>query len=189
MRANEFITEAKVPSVRNQIIADVKKHGGSADDYFVRYTDADKMGFSARQRFAHTPDVDHPKFNVDYIGHGEGRRSLWFYPLKMYLDQSKTLYASEQPYVWLVKLKPDAWLQPVNRGDTQVKAAPAGKERVGMIRMSQPPAAIFFKPAFDIVGKYYDYAMMHRSTHQHGQVKGPSAAPKPSFFDRVRGYK
>jgi hypothetical protein len=181
------ITEAKVSSVRDQIIADVKKHGSG--EYFVRFTNADKLGFSAKQTFSHTPDVDHPKFSVDYIGHGVGRRSLWFYPLKQYLDQARTLYASEQPYVWLVKLKPDAWLQTVKQGDRQIQPAPAGKHRVGMLRMSNPTAAIFFEPGFDIIGKYYDYAKMHKRTHQHGQVKGPSARPKPSFFDRVRGYK
>lgn len=187
MRATEFIKEAKVPPVRDQIIADVKKHGGNLGEYFVRFTDIDKLGFSARQRFAHTPDVDHPKFSVDYIGHSVGRRSLWFYPLKQYLDQTRTLYASEQPYVWLVKLKPDAWLQTVKRGDDKIKQPPEGKRRVGLLRLSNPTAAIFFEPGFDVVSKYYDYAMMHKSSHQHGQVKGPS--DKPSFFDRIRGYK
>jgi hypothetical protein len=41
--------------------------------------------------------------------------------------------------------------------------------------------AIFFEPAFDVVGRYYDYAGQHQ---RHGQVKG---RPAPSFFDRVRG--
>jgi hypothetical protein len=187
MKITEIITEAKVPSVRDQIIADVKKHGPG--DYFVRFTDIDKLGFSARQMFSHTPDVDHPKFDVDYIGHSIGRRALWFYPLKTYLDPNKMLYADEQPWVWLVKLKPNAWLQTVNRGDNKLESPPPGKERVGILRMSSPNAAIFFKPGFDVVGKYYDYAKTHKRTHQHGQVKGPSARPKPSFFDRVRGYK
>lgn len=181
MRACEFIVEAKVPSVRNQIIADVKKHGGSADEYFVRFTDRDRLGFSGRQWFGHTPDVDHPKFSVDYIGHGVGRRSLWFYPLSTYLDQSRHVYASEQPYVWLVRLKPDAWVQTVQRGDTKVAPAPDGKRRVGIWRHSSPPAVIFFEPGFDVVGRYYNYAGQHK---RHGQVKG---APPPSFFDRIRG--
>ena len=49
MRATEFIIEARVPSVRDQIIADVKKHGPG--EYFVRFTDIDKLGFSGRDRF------------------------------------------------------------------------------------------------------------------------------------------
>lgn len=185
MRAQEFLIEAKVPSVRDQIIADVRKHGGSSDEYFVRFTDADKLGFSGRQWFGQTPDVDHPKFDVDYIGHGVGRRALWFYPLSTYLDTTRGIYAEEQPYVWLVKLKPNAWLQTVKRGDNQIEPAPAGKQRVGILRHSRPPAAIFFTHGFDVVGRYYNYAQRHR---RHGQVKGPSAGLKPTFFDRVRGY-
>lgn len=181
MRATEFLTEAKVPSVQNQIIADVKKYGGDPSEYFVRYTTIDKLGFSARQWFGRTPDVDDSKFEIDYIGHKHGRLALWFYPLSVALDTTRTLYASEQPYVWLVKLKPNAWLQTVKRGDTQVEQPPEGKERVGIIRMSRPPAAIFFKPAFDIVGKYYDYAGRHK---RHGEVKGK---PKPTLFQRIRG--
>ena len=183
MRAAEFITEAKVPSVRDQIIADVKKSGPG--DYFVRFTGIDKLGFSGRQWFGKTPDVDDPTFDIDYIGHGKGRRALWFYPLETYLNVERMIYASEQPYVWLVKLKPDAWLQTVRAGDNKIENPPAGKQRVGILRLSKPPAAIFFTHGFDVVGKYYDYAGQHK---RHGQVKGPSARPKPSFFDRVRGY-
>ena len=49
MKVLDIVTEARVPSVRDQIIADVKKHGGSPDEYFVRFTDMDKLGFSGRQ--------------------------------------------------------------------------------------------------------------------------------------------
>lgn len=181
MRACEFIVEGV--SVRDQILADVKKHGGDTDDYFVRYTSVDKLGFSARQWFSRTPDVDHPKFHVDFIGHDVGRLALWFYPLKTAMDRSRTLYGSEQPYVWLVKLRPDAWLQTVKRGDNTVEPPPPGKQRVGILRMSQPPAAIFFRPAFDVIGRYYDYASRHK---RHGEVKGP---PPPTLFQRIRGER
>jgi len=183
MRINEILVEAKVPSVRNQILADVAKHGGDMDEYFVRFINIDKLGFSGRQWFGQTPDVDHPKFDVDYIGHDVGRRALWFYPLKTYLDNTRSIYAAEQPYVFLVKLKPNAWLQTVRRGDNKVEPAPNGKERVGILRMSQPPAAIFFKHGYDLIGRYYNYADRHR---RHGEVKGP---PAPSFFDRIRGVQ
>lgn len=179
MKVNEIITEAKTAPVRDQIIADVKKHGPG--EYFVRFTDIDKLGYSARQRFSTTPDTDHPDFDVDYIGHGKGRPVLWFYPLETYLDQNRTVYAGEQPYAWLVKLKPTAWLQPVKRGDKGIQPAPAGRQRVGIMRMSQPPAALFFAPGFDVVGKYYNYATQHR---RHGQVKGRA---DPTWFDRIRG--
>lgn len=181
MRFVEFVIEAKVPSVRDQIRADVAKHGGSADEYFVRFTDFEKLGFSANQGFGQTPDVDDPKFDVDYIGMGRGRRALWFYPLSTYL-QTPDAYASDKPFAWLVRLKPDAWLQTVRRGDKpEVKSPPPGKQRVGLLRMSTPPAAIFFTYGFDVVGQYYNYAERHR---RHGEVRG---APPPSLFDRIRG--
>ena len=182
MRAAEFVIESKL-SVRDQIINDVNRDGGNPNEYFVRFSGVDKLGYSAKQHFARSPDVDDPNFSPDYIGAGKGRRALWFYPLSYYL-KSKDAYASENPHVFLVRIKPDAWLQPVDNNTKQIAPAPAGKERVGMLRKSSlTPAAIFFKPAFDLVGKYYDYAGRHK---RHGQVKG---APKPSFFDRVRGYK
>lgn len=180
MKISELL-EAQVPSIKDQILADIRKHGGSLDDYFIRFTDTDKLGFSGRQWFGQTPDVDHPKFDVDYIGHGQGRRALWFYPLRYFLNENNSLYASEQPYVWLVKLKPNAWMQTVKKGDNTVEPAPAGKQRVGILRMSRPPAAIFFTHGFDLIGRYYDYAGQHR---RHGQVKGK---PEPSFFDKIRG--
>lgn len=177
---NNKLAEAKVPSVNDQILADIKKHGGSVDEYFVRYTDMDKLGFSGKQWFGQTPDVDHPKFDIDYIGHGIGRRALWFYPAKFILDPKHTPYASEQPHVWLVKLKPDAWLQTVKTGDNKIENPPQGKERVGILRMSKPPAAIFFKHGYTIISKYYNYADRHK---RHGEVKG---IPEPTFFQKIR---
>lgn len=181
MKFIEVIAEARVPPVRDQIRAAVRQHGGSTDQYFVRFTDQDRLGFSARQRFSHTPDVDDPKFDVDYIDTGPGRRALWFYPLATYLKADQETYAADSPYVWLVRLRDDAWLQPVRRGDRAVKAAPAGKQRVGMLRYSTPPAAIFFEPAYDVIGRYYDFGGQHQ---RHGRVRG---APPPTWFDRIRG--
>lgn len=178
MRANEFVVEAQVPPIRDQIRADVKKNGPG--EYFVRVTAVDRLGFSARQKFGRSPDMDDPNFDVDYIGAGRGRPALWFYPVNEYL-KNKDLYATENPYVWLVKLKDTAWLQPARRGNSGVDNPPQGKQRVGIMRMSNPPAAIFFQPGFDVVGRYYDYAGQHK---RHGEVKG---RPDPSWFDRVRG--
>ena len=180
MRSHEFVIEAKV-TIRDQIMHDVKKHGGSLDDYFVRFTGNDKLGFSAKQNFGRTPDADDPKFDPDYIGAGQGRPALWFYPLSTYL-KNKDLYAGDYPYVWLVRMKPNSWLQPVNYNTKGKQAAPTGKDRVGLLRLVNPwPAAIFFKPAFDVVGKYYDYGKMHQ---RHGQVLGK---PTPTLFQRIRG--
>jgi hypothetical protein len=180
MKITEIFTEARA-SIRDQILADVKKHGPG--EYFVRFTNADKLGFSGKQTFGQSPDVDDPKFDVDRIGTNLGRRVLWFYPLQEYLKSNKHTYAANSPYVWLVKLKPTAWLQTVQRGDTKKQPAPQGRQRVGMLRMSTPPAALFFSPGFDVVGKYYDYSGQNK---RHGEVKG---APAPTFFDRVRGVK
>ena len=179
MKVTDIITEAKV-SIQDQILADVRSNGPG--EYFVRFTRLDQLGFSAKQKFGRSPDLDDPNFSVDYIGAGKGRPALWFYPLKEYLDANE-LFASQHPYVWLVKLKPSAWLQPVDSKTKGVVPAPPGKQRVGIMRMSRPPAAIFFRPGFDVVGKYYDYASQHQ---RHGEVKGPEARER-TWFDRIRG--
>lgn len=168
----ELLTEAKVP-VKDQILADIKKQGGNIDDYYIRFTDVNQLGFSPKQAFGRSPDVDDPTFDPHYIGRGKGKPALWFYPLSYYLKDSAYLYGTEHPYVWLVKLKTDAWLQPVNYKTTSIQSAPKGKERVGLLRLTNPPAAIFFKHGWDLVGTYYDYGSQHR---RHGEVKG---APKP----------
>ena len=180
MKIHEVITEERRPDIKEQLLNAVRRDGGNLNEYFVRFTDIDKLGYSNRQWFGKTPDVDHPEFSVDYIGHSVGRRALWFYPLEVFLKRHH-VYASEQPYVWLVRIKPDAWLQPVRSGDREVMPAPEGRERVGILRYSQVPAAIFFKPGFKLVERFYNYAWRHR---RHGEVKGP---PPPSFFDRIRG--
>jgi len=179
MKVTDIITEAKI-SIKDQIMRDVRKHGPG--EYFVRFTRLDQLAFSGKQKFGRSPDLDDPKFSVDYIGAGKGRPALWFYPLKEYLDADE-LFASQHPYVWLVKLKPNAWLQKVDTNTKGIIDAPQGKERVGMLRMSRPPAAIFFRPGFDVVGKYYDYASQHQ---RHGEVKGPETRER-TWFDRIRG--
>ncbi len=186
MRAQDFITERKVASIRGQIQDAVRQHGGDPSDYFVRFTEVDKVGFSDRQKFKRHVEIDDPSFTVSSIGtssRGGGRRALWFYPLRTYLGMmSQGEYAMDFPYVWLVKKRPDTWLQPIGHRDPrQIQPAPEGMKRVGILKGGLTPQAVFFEPAFDVVGRYYDYAGQHR---RHGEVRG---APKPSFFDRVRG--
>ena len=124
---------------------------GSPDEYFIRFTDQDKIGFSARQHFGRTPDVDNPDFDPLGLPRPAGRPALWFYPLRTYL-RNRDLFASEKPYTWLVRLRPDAWLQRLGQDD---RTPPAGKTRVGMIRRDQGlPIAIFFRPAFDVVDRW-----------------------------------
>lgn len=186
MRIVEILSEAKVPPIRTQIVNDVRKHGGSPDEYFVRFTAVDRVGFSDKQAFKRHLDVDDPDFTVTGIGTAgkkTGRRALWFYPLAEYLKQSaQGQYAMDMPYVWLVKIDSDAWLQPVGHRDKkEIRPAPQGKRRVGLLKGGLFPQAVFFEPAFDVIGRYYDYAGQHQ---RHGEVKG---RPEPSFFDKIRG--
>ena len=182
MRITELLSEGQ-PPIKDRIIDAIKQDGGSINDYFIRFSDIDQLGYSGRQTFGKTPDVDDPKFTVDYIGALKGKRALWFYPAKFLLN-SQDLFRTDSPYVFIVKLKPNAWLQVVKRGDKKVIDAPQGKERVGMIRMSDIPAAIFFRPGYQLVSKLVNYKAMHK---QHGFIKGPDAASKPTLLQRIKG--
>ena len=164
----EGIVEAK-ESIKDQLEKAYLQDGGNIDDYFVRSSAVDKLGFSPKQIFARSPDLDHPEYDISYIGTGKGSPALWFYPLKYYL-KSAEVFTKGYPYIWLVKLKPNAWLQPVDRFTKTKQEAPQGLERVGILRKALTPSAIFFKPAFDVVDKFFDYGIQHK---RHGQVKGP----------------
>ena len=154
MRAQDFVAERTDPRQEIENMATVLP--GSIDDYFVRFTDQDKIGFSARQHYGRTPDVDDPDYDPAALPRGQGRPAVWFYPLKTYL-RMKDLFASGHPYVWLVRLKPGAWLQRV--GQDSKTDAPPGKTRVGMITREQGvPMAVFFQPGFEVVDRWY-----HRS--------------------------
>ena len=152
MRAHELVQERSDARIEIENMATILP--GSPDEYFVRFTDQDKIGFSARQHFGRTPDVDDPGFDPMALPRPQGRPALWFYPLRTYL-KNKDLFASQHPYTWLVRLRPDAWLQRVGRDSKD--AAPAGRQRVGMLRTDQGvPMAIFFRPAFDVVDRWHD---------------------------------
>ena len=183
MRFIEILSEGQ-PPIKDRIIDAIKKDNGNINDYFIRFSDIDKLGYSAKQSFGKTPDVDDPKFSVDSIGSIHGRRALWFYPAKFFLS-SKELFRTEFPYVFIVKLKPNAWLQTVKRGDKKVIDAPEGKERVGILRMSTPPAAIFFRPGYELVSKLVNYKPIHK---QHGLIKGPPPKTKKSLLQVVKQY-
>lgn len=176
----EGIVEAK-ESIKDQIEKAYLQDGGNIDDYFVRSSYVDKLGFSPKQVFARSPDLDHPDYDINYIGQGKGSPALWFYPLNYYL-KSNDVYTTGYPYVWLVKLKPNAWLQPVDRFTKSKKEAPQGKDRVGILRKASTPSAIFFKPAFDVVDKFYDYGSKHK---RHGEVKGPQVREENTIDEYV----
>ena len=149
MRASELVERT---DARQEIENMATVLPGSIDEYFVRFTDQDKIGFSARQHFGRTPDVDDPRFDPLALPRPAGRPALWFYPLRTYL-RNRDLFRDELPYTWLVRLRPDAWLQRL--GKEQKDDAPPGRTRVGMIRRDQGvPMAIFFRPAFDVVDRW-----------------------------------
>lgn len=149
MKARDFMTERSDPRGEIENMAAILP--GSIDDYFVRFTDQDKIGFSARQHFGRTPDVDDPRFDPLGLPRPQGKPALWFYPLRTYLKNTD-VYASNMPYTWLVRKRPGAWLQRVGRDGKQ---PPAGQRRVGMLRTDQGvPMAIFFEPAFDVVDRW-----------------------------------
>jgi hypothetical protein len=61
-------------------------------------------------------------------------------------------------FTFLIKLKPDAWLQPIDllnkaRANLVGIKPPAGKRRVGQYNANSK-IAVLFEPAFDIVGKW-----------------------------------
>lgn len=173
------IEEAK-ESIKDQIEKAYIQDGGRIDEYFVRSANVDKLGYSAKQTFGRSPDIGDDNFSVDYIGYGKGKPALWFYPLAYYLKSvADVAYGNDMPHVWLVRIKPNAWLQPVSNNKVTKQDAPKGKERVGLLRMSAVPAAIFFKPAFDVVDKFYDYGSQHK---RHGEVKGV-----PETIRKVKG--
>jgi hypothetical protein len=162
MRSQEFVIEAQDARTEIENMATILP--GSPDEYFVRFTDQDKLGFSARQHFGRTPDIDDPGYDPLALPRPSGRPALWFYPLRTYL-RGGDLFASQHPYTWLVRLRPDAWLQRV--GQEEKTDAPQGKTRVGMIRRDQGvPMAIFFRPGFDVVDRWYDYGKTHKRRKQ-----------------------
>ena len=173
------VEEAK-ESIKDQLEKAYILDGGSIDEYFVRSANVDKLGYSAKQTFGRSPDIGDDNFSVDYIGYGKGKPALWFYPLSYYLKRvADVAYGNDMPHVWLVRIKPNAWLQPVSNNNVTKQDAPKGKERVGLLRKSAVPAAIFFKPGFDVVDKFYDYGSQHK---RHGEVKGV-----PETIRKVRG--
>ena len=173
------VEEAK-ESIKDQLEKAYILDGGSIDEYFVRSANVDKLGYSAKQTFGRSPDIGDDNFSVDYIGYGKGKPALWFYPLAYYLKSvADVAYGNDMPHVWLVRIKPNAWLQSVSNNKVTKQDAPTGKERVGLLRKSAVPAAIFFKPAFDVVDKFYDYGSQHK---RHGEVKGV-----PETIRKVKG--
>ena len=151
MRAHEFLAERA--DVRTEIENLATVLPGDINDYFVRFTDQDKIGYSARQHFGRTPDIDDPRYDADALPSKTGRPALWFYPLRTYL-KNPSLYASDKPYVWLVRLRPNAFLQSAT--DKSVEQRP-GWTRAGIMKQEGGlPMAVFFRPEFDVIDRWHD---------------------------------
>jgi hypothetical protein len=152
MRFQEFITEKQDPRTEIENMSTILP--GGIDEYFVRFTDQDKIGFSAKQHWGRMRDIDDPKFDANNLLDRGGRPALWFYPLRYYLSgKNAELFASEYPYVWLVRIRPDAWLQPIDKW--LKKKQPVGKRRVGILKFDAGvPMAVFFQPAFDVIDRW-----------------------------------
>lgn len=193
MRASEFLHEARSNpeqnpklTIRDQVLADVKHSGGNPQDYFIRFTRVERLGFSNKQEFGRFKDVSNLPNQAqelydptDLGSRHQGRRALWFYPLSEFL-KNRGRYAEDMPYIWLVRIKPDAWLQPLDpksvaTASKQGLPAPKGKHKVGLYKpesLGADPQAIFFEPAFDLIGMYKNFPALHQ---RHGQVLGPAA--------------
>lgn len=155
---------------------------GDLDEYFIRFTDVDKIGFSAQQHFGRMRDTDDPEFDPDSLYDPKGRPALWFYPLRYYLEKKKSgLFASENPYVWLVRIRPDAWLQPVkNRASA---GSPPGKRRVGVLKSDAGvPIAVFFEPAFDVIDRWHQPPQKSNK-----QAKDADAVNELQILSKVKG--
>jgi len=183
MRAQEFVAERTDPRLEIENMSTILP--GDLNEYFVRFTDQDKIGFSAHQHFGRTPDVDDPRFDPLALPRPQGRPALWFYPLQTYL-RHQDLYAGNMPYTWLVRIKPGAWLQPVD-GKTSKQDAPPGKKRVGMLRREQViDMAVFFQPAFSVVDRWHTPSTKQKQKFTEYKINNQSgigSVPKNQEID------
>lgn len=151
MRALEFLSE-RAERARDAIENIVTM--GNINDYFVRFTDVDKLGYSAQQDFGRMPDIGDADWNPDALPKKKGHPALWFYPASYYLKH-KDLFADSRPYVWLVKRRDNAYLQPT-QGATRPEVPP-GMIRAGLMhKESGVPVAVFFRPEFDVVDRWHE---------------------------------
>jgi hypothetical protein len=170
-------------SVFDQIANIIKKHGGNIDDYYIHNSAVDHLGFYGGKESNNdewwksskplsAPVVSNKPFQKQLLGFstpergglgpkgGERKYGLWFTPLKYcikLIQQGHSLPFANN-FTFLVKKKPTAWLQPVNtlnriRANLIGIPVPSGMEHVGQFSPSSK-IAVFFKPAFDIVGKW-----------------------------------
>jgi len=193
----------RVP-LRQQILQIIQKNGGTIDDYWVSSTTVDHLGFYGGDSHHPQPEKTRPgrAFDVpmgafqdqrkysspEYATYGgaaywgdkptQQRYGLWFMPLKKVFKQ---LEMGQYPYLrnflFLVRLRDTAWLQPVDNWQ-KLRAAvvgirpPSGKSKVGQYN-PESNIAVFFKPAYQIVGKWTRAEI--ENSARRAQIGGPEA--------------
>lgn len=189
-RRSNTAMNVKLP-ISTQIQQIIQKNGGTIDDYWVSSTTVDRLGFYGGSNRGTNPEVTRPgKAPVVPTKAFQGQRKyrapeyatyaqpldtqpkdtktqygLWFMPLKSAIKGLTVgRYPYMREYLFLVKLKDDAWLQPVNTLQ-KLKAnlvgikPPPGKRKVGQYNSSSN-IAVLFEPAFNIVGKWTKEELM-----------------------------
>jgi len=169
--------------VSQQVKNIMAKHGGTIADYWIHNSAVDHLGFYGGDKNAQSADgwsqparpMKAPvvpgqafsgqlKYGAAERGYqapkdAEKRYGLWFSPLGpnlAHMDGGILPFANK--FTFLIKLKPDAWLQPIDllnkaRANLVGIKPPAGKHRVGQYNANSK-IAVLFEPAFDIVGKW-----------------------------------
>jgi hypothetical protein len=168
-----------------QITHIINKHGGTINDYLIHNSSVNRIGFyggtprnpdakswEKDTRPMSAPVVSDKPFSKQFTGYStpergglgpagsERKYGTWFTPLNKAINviKSKESLPFSNTYVFLVKLKPNAWLQPVDtlsRIKTNLVGSkpPSGKERVGQYSSSSG-IAVLFKSAYDVVGTW-----------------------------------
>lgn len=170
---------------RQEIMAIVDRHGGELDRYWISSSLVDRLGFYGGDSSHPRPEVTRPgralvvptrafsgqiRFHspeyatyggADYTGIGKPQESygVWFMPLTKSLELlERGQYPYLRNYLFLVKQRDTAWLQPVNslqrlRANIVGISPPRGQEKVGQYNPSTG-IAVFFRPAYDVVGRW-----------------------------------
>lgn len=182
-------------TIFQQIESIIKKHGGTIDDYYIHNSAVDHLGFyGGKERNddqwwkstkpMSAPVVSNKPFQNQLLGFStpergglgpqgsERKYGLWFTPLKYCIKLIQQGYPLPfaNNFTFLVKKKSNAWLQPVNtlnriRANLVGIPIPSGMEHVGQFSPSSK-IAVFFKPAFDIVGKWTSKEISADSTQR-----------------------
>jgi hypothetical protein len=182
--------------VSQQVKNIIAKHGGTVNDYWIHNSAVDHLGFFGGDKNAKpandwarspmpmkAPVVPGQAFSGQ-LKYGAAERGfqapkdaeqkygLWFSPLGpnlQHMDGGVLPFANK--FTFLVKLNPDAWLQPINLAQ-KVRAnliginPPAGKRRVGQYNPNTK-IAVLFDTAFKIVGKWTQDELVNSGIRTH----------------------